>query len=256
MPDDELTQLAASGELRKNLDAQVKRMLADPRSEALVENFTGQWLQTRDLGGVAIDARAILARDSGTGAAIREQKAAFEARQTAQLAQDAAQAAQAGRKPGQTNTQFGKPTRWPRQIRKDRAQRPSNQFALNVNPPKSLDQATRDAMKRETEMFFSSIMHEDRSIDELIECDYTFLNEKLADFYGLTNLACDRQRNAPRHPAARQLSRRSDHGRNGSGHHVEPGPHLAGEARRIRFEQHSRHAAAAAAAERPAVGSG
>ena len=62
MPDDELTRLAARGELRKNLAAQVKRMVDDPRSEALVENFTGQWLQTRDLGNIAIDARA----DSGT----------------------------------------------------------------------------------------------------------------------------------------------------------------------------------------------
>ena len=61
LPDDELTRLAAHRELRKNLPAQVRRMLADPRSEALVRNFTGQWLQTRDLGGVAIDVRAILA---------------------------------------------------------------------------------------------------------------------------------------------------------------------------------------------------
>src|SRR3954471_3541201 len=46
MPDDELFGLAARGELRKNLSAQVTRMLADSRSHELVQNFTGQWLQT------------------------------------------------------------------------------------------------------------------------------------------------------------------------------------------------------------------
>ncbi|MEO6436165.1 MAG: DUF1592 domain-containing protein [Tepidisphaeraceae bacterium] len=49
MPDDVLLDLAARGELRKSLDQQVKRMLASPRSAALVENFAGQWLQFRNL---------------------------------------------------------------------------------------------------------------------------------------------------------------------------------------------------------------
>jgi len=126
----------------------------------------------------------VLARDAGTEKQLKEQQAAFEARQAAQFAQVAAQAAAkaAGTNSLQTNTLAqANPEKQPQ-----RQQIP--QFALNVNPPKSLDQATRDAMKRETEMFFSSIMHEDHSIDELIECNYTFLNKKLADFYGLTNL--------------------------------------------------------------------
>jgi len=49
MPDEELFQLAESGRLRRNLDAQVARMLRDPRSRALVDNFAAQWLQTRNL---------------------------------------------------------------------------------------------------------------------------------------------------------------------------------------------------------------
>lgn len=51
MPDDELLDLAGRGQLRagKNLDAQVARMLKDPKARALVENFSGQWLQTRNL---------------------------------------------------------------------------------------------------------------------------------------------------------------------------------------------------------------
>src|SRR4030095_12121870 len=65
MPDDELLRLAERGELRKNLGPQVKRMLDDSRSRELVENFVGQWLQTRDVDGIDINTRAVLARDSG-----------------------------------------------------------------------------------------------------------------------------------------------------------------------------------------------
>jgi Protein of unknown function (DUF1592)/Protein of unknown function (DUF1588)/Protein of unknown function (DUF1587)/Protein of unknown function (DUF1595)/Protein of unknown function (DUF1585)/Planctomycete cytochrome C len=52
MPDDELMQLAATGKLSdpKVRQAQVDRMLADPKSESFVENFAGQWLGLRDVG--------------------------------------------------------------------------------------------------------------------------------------------------------------------------------------------------------------
>ena len=63
MPDDELFGLAKRGELRKNLQAQVKRMLADGRSDQLVKNFTGQWLQSRDFDNFPIQARAVLRAD-------------------------------------------------------------------------------------------------------------------------------------------------------------------------------------------------
>ncbi len=130
---------------------------------------------------------AILARDNGSEKQLREQKAAFEARQAAQAAQIAQAAQDALKPPAQTN---GLQTNALAQAAPKRPQQrpPPGFFALNVNPPKSLDQATRDGMKRETEMFFSSVMHEDHSINDLIECNYTFLNEKLASFYGLTNL--------------------------------------------------------------------
>lgn len=49
MPDDELFALAEKGELRKNLEAQAKRMLTDAKSKAFVENFAGQWLTIRNL---------------------------------------------------------------------------------------------------------------------------------------------------------------------------------------------------------------
>jgi hypothetical protein len=51
IPDDELLTLAENGELREasTLEAQVRRMIADPRSDSMVENFVGQWLQLRNL---------------------------------------------------------------------------------------------------------------------------------------------------------------------------------------------------------------
>jgi len=57
IPDDELLDLASRGELNKPavLDAQVRRMLADPRAQALVDNFAGQWLHIRNLRNTTPD---------------------------------------------------------------------------------------------------------------------------------------------------------------------------------------------------------
>ena len=56
-PDDELLRLAEAHQLHRAevLDAQVKRMIADPRASALAENFGGQWLQTRGLDAIRPD---------------------------------------------------------------------------------------------------------------------------------------------------------------------------------------------------------
>ncbi len=62
-PDDELLQLAGAGALRKNLAAQVQRLLADPKASAFAENFTGQWLLSRDILHVAINRPLVLARE-------------------------------------------------------------------------------------------------------------------------------------------------------------------------------------------------
>jgi len=57
IPDDELLEVAARGQLRNEavLDAQVRRMLADKRTQALVDNFAGQWLQFRNIRGTTPD---------------------------------------------------------------------------------------------------------------------------------------------------------------------------------------------------------
>ena len=64
MPDETLFDLARRGELRSNLAAQVSRMLKDSRAQALVRNFTGQWLQARDVESVPINGRIVLGPDA------------------------------------------------------------------------------------------------------------------------------------------------------------------------------------------------
>jgi len=137
MPDEELFRLAGQGMLRKNLGEQVHRMLRDPRSEALIENFSGQWLQTRDIGKVPIDVFAVFRREI-----------------------DPAAAAQSGG---------------------------ANRRAFN-RPRVFFDEALRKELARETDIYFGSIVREDRSVLELVDSNYTFLNSRLAQYYGLADL--------------------------------------------------------------------
>ncbi|HZM61382.1 MAG TPA: DUF1592 domain-containing protein, partial [Vicinamibacterales bacterium] len=114
IPDDELLELASRGQLRKPgvLDAQVRRMLADRRSSALVENFAGQWLQIRNLRSTTPD---------------------------------------------------------------------KNDFP-------NFDDNLRQAFERELDLFFGSIVTEDRNVLDLMTADYTFVNERLAKHYGMPNI--------------------------------------------------------------------
>ncbi len=197
MPDEELLTLAGHGQLRDNLDAQVKRMLADSRSDNMVQNFTGQWLQTRDVDGVSIDARVVLARDSGQEKELRDQQAAFRA-QFEKNSRKKTVAATNQPPSGLTNlmasaltnqigqTNLAAQTNVPPQTNAPARRRGFGNFFRK--PRFELDGDTREAMRRETEMFVSSIVREDRPVTELIDSDYTFLNEKLAKFYGITNV--------------------------------------------------------------------
>jgi len=111
IPDDELLALAAQHKLHEPavLEQQTKRMLADPRSTALVTDFGGQWLYLREL----------------------------------------------------------------------KNQRPES---------KEFDENLRDSFKRETELFFESIVREDHSVLDLLNADYTFADERLARHYGIPNV--------------------------------------------------------------------
>ncbi len=138
MPDDTLFRLAEQGHLRKNLAAQVQRMLRDPRSESLVQNFSGQWLQTRDIARVPINPFAVLAREAD---------------------------------PAAENGAGGN--------RRRNGGRPRVRF----------DDALRADLKQEADAYFGYVTRSDRSVLELIDSDYTFLNARLAQYYGLAEAA-------------------------------------------------------------------
>src|SRR3954464_7083085 len=80
MPDDELFDLAAKGQLRANLDAQIKRMVQDAKSASFVQNFAGQWLALRKLDIASPDPKTFPNFDADLRAAmIRETELFFEA---------------------------------------------------------------------------------------------------------------------------------------------------------------------------------
>ena len=114
MPDDELMDTARKGMLRTPavLEAQVRRMLNDPRSAALAANFAGQWLEVRRLESIV----------------------------------------------------------------KDRDRFPDFEDYLRMS------------MLKETELFFEFVMRQDRSVLDLIDGKYTFLNERLALHYGMKGI--------------------------------------------------------------------
>ncbi len=112
LPDDPLFAEASRNTLRKNFDAQVRRMLTDKKTDALVENFAGQWLQIRNLRLLEPDAKTF--------------------------------------------------PDWDRDLAR--------------------------AMERETEMLFETIMREDRSVLDFLAADYTFVNERLAQHYGVSGV--------------------------------------------------------------------
>ncbi|HVS54052.1 MAG TPA: DUF1592 domain-containing protein [Opitutaceae bacterium] len=77
MPDDELFDLARRGELRKNLEPQVRRMLVSPKAQALVANFAGQWLEIRNLRFVEPDKKLFPGFDESLRAAMHEETERF-----------------------------------------------------------------------------------------------------------------------------------------------------------------------------------
>ncbi len=123
IPDDTLVDLATRGQLKDPtvLEKQVRRMLVDPRSEALVTNFAGQWLYLRNIAMVAPD--------------------------------------------------------------------------LGEFP--EFDENLRSALQQETELFFGSMLAEDRSVADLLDADYTFLNERLARHYDIENVYGSHFRRVP-----------------------------------------------------------
>ncbi len=63
-----------------------------------------------------------------------------------------------------------------------------------LNAATHVDQPLRDAMRQETEMFVANVLREDRSVLEFLDADYTFLNHRLADHYGICGVQGDAMR--------------------------------------------------------------
>jgi len=164
MPDETLVKLAEKGELRKNLQAQIDRMVASDRSSEFVKNFAGQWLQTRDVESVSIDARVVLARDSGSEKDMRER---FETRQRLNREIDEAE----------KNHDEEKLAALRKEMEAFRAK--FNNGGRRIEFSGSL----RSAMRKEAEMLFTHLMRNDGSVLSLVDNDSTFLNNELADYY-------------------------------------------------------------------------
>jgi hypothetical protein len=171
MPDEELTRLAGAHKLRENLPAQFNRMLADPRSGEFVRNFVGQWLQTRDLDSVVVNAIAVLSRDDKPDPEQALRRAKFR---------------ELSRKAPESLT--------PEELTLVRQGREEFGRSFRRFKDFELDGELRRAMRRETEMLFEHVLRNDKSLLELLDCNYTFLNERLARFYGMPPLKGDEMR--------------------------------------------------------------
>jgi hypothetical protein len=169
MPDEALFQLAERGELRKNLSAEVDRMLRDNRSDKLVENFAGQWLQTRDVESVSIDARIVQARDIGQE---KDMRGRFELRQRLNQAIDEAEKAHDTEKLASLR----------KELEELRAKFSNRGRRIEFGG------SLRRTMRREAELMFRHLLREDRSVLELIDNDSTFLNDELASHYGIPDV--------------------------------------------------------------------
>jgi len=221
LPDDELTRTAADGELRKNLASQVKRMLADPKSQSFVESFANQWLQTRAIVDIPINSADILALETPPAAAASAELApAAAAPPTTNLAgtppvgaapdgvTPADPLSPANFAPGERRggRGFGPAEATPaadplspgnlaprgargaaaagrRGGRGGRRGRGGEVFNGTELTP-----TVRSAMKQEVENYFAHVMREDRSILEFLDSNYTFVNAALAPVYGIPDV--------------------------------------------------------------------
>ncbi|MCA9214021.1 MAG: DUF1592 domain-containing protein [Planctomycetales bacterium] len=162
MPDAELTELADKGALRENLDSQIERMLKDERSDSFVRNFVGQWLRARDVEHVSLDPIVAL----GYGEEYEQLISVF--RRRFRRSSD-----------GQSNDDLVSDGEWEKTRQRFRELREIRD---------KFDGDARRAMRQETEMLFEHIVREDRSVLELLDANYTFLNEKLANLYDIPNV--------------------------------------------------------------------
>jgi hypothetical protein len=109
------------------------------------------------------------------------------------------------------------------------------------------DEGLREAMRLETELFVEAVFREGRPVRELVDADFTFLNERLARHYGIEGVGGERMR---RVRLARRDARRRPHAGEPAHADEQPDAHVAGEARQVPARAHPRRADAPAAARR------
>lgn len=156
MPDDELFELAQKGQLRQQLSSQVARMLKDRRANEFVRNFVGQWLRTRDVTQVTVDPIAVLGYQEEYESLIAQFR-------------------------GRRSRPFGRDLTPEEQKTRDR-------FRELRGISEVFDDDLKRAMQRETEMCVEHIARENLSLLDLLDSDYTFVNEKLAAHYDIPDV--------------------------------------------------------------------
>ena len=163
MPDAELMELAENNQLRPNLEQQIARMMQDPRSDNFMKNFAGPWLHARDIESVNVSSLDIWLRDNPDPTLFIAQKEYSKLREIPENQRTAEQQADYDRT------------------------RAIVRAAYNIKRPQLKRQETTP-MRQETEMFFEYVIRQDRPIAELIDSNYTFLNEHLANHYGIPDV--------------------------------------------------------------------
>jgi hypothetical protein len=199
MPDGELMRLAAEGQLRKNLPSQVERMLKHDRSDALVENFAGQWLRARDVENMPIDPVAVMGLEEEWEELRREfrrlrDRDGREGRRGRRRDRDRGRDREDRESNDDEDGDEDDDRREALRAEREARERLRERFGKIREVQESFPFELRRAMRQETEMYFEHILREDRSLLELIDSDYTFLNERLAEHYGIEGVDGDRMR--------------------------------------------------------------
>ena len=183
MPDAEAVRLAERGELRANLPAEIDRMMKDPKSRALSENFAGQWLRARDIQNMEIEPLGALGLAQELDR-LREElgKAKKELRATAKAESKDQKAPQ------------GKKDKSKAPVDRHRS---SDYRAISAEYRRVVDLAgmfnadLRRAMYDETIDYFDYVARENRDVTEFIDSNYAFVNQTLARHYGIEGVKGD-----------------------------------------------------------------
>jgi PAS domain-containing protein len=169
MPDQRMIELAEQGKLRSELDEVVRKMVDDDRFTSFYENFIGQWLRTRDIERVTIDAFAVL-RSGEEGKKERALRAKIDRLRDIKDQLNVEQRAE-----------LRSSYRGLKKLYKE-----AKRFALSRD--------LRRSMRRETEMLFEHVVKTDSDLVQLIDSDFTFLNQRLANHYGIEGVEGEEMR--------------------------------------------------------------